>query len=129
MVLGRTRDLTLPRMRTRTEHQVRSKLAHGASFVERLLKRHALRHAGELPPDWEQRVKRNQIQGNGHSLPDLVSYDYDGVQVLAVWSYVESDVLHILIRRSKIPSARRPRSSPWPFVRHLMPWGSQIAGA
>lgn len=128
MVIGRTRTLTLRRMRTRPESEVRAKLARGASLVERLLKRHAVRHLGELPPDWEKRVKRNQIQGNGHSLPDLVSYEYDGLEVLAVWTYVEQDVLHILIRRSKALADRRPRSGPGLFVWDLLPWGPQISG-
>ncbi len=129
MVIGRTRDLTLRRMRTRPEHEVRTKLARGASLVERLLRRHAARQTGVLPTDWEQRVKRNQIQGNGHSLPDLVSYEYDGVEVLAVWTYVEQDVLHILIRRSKALADRRPQSGLRPFVWDLMPWGPQMTGA
>lgn len=129
MVIGRTRDLTLRHMYSRPEREVRTKLAHGASLVERLLRRHAVRQGGVLPTDWEQRVKRNQIQGNGHTLPDLVSYEYEGVEVLAVWTYVEGDVLHILIRRSKVPAAKRPHPGPRPFVWDLMPWGPQMTGA
>ncbi len=129
MVIGRTQDLTLRRMRSRPEREVRAKLARGASLVEHLLRRHAARQAGVLPSDWEQRVKRNQIQGNGHTLPDLVSYEYDGVEVLAVWTYVESDVLHILIRRSKVPAAHRLQPGPRPFVWDLIPWGPQLTGA
>ena len=129
MVLGRTRDLTLRRMRYRSKREVRAKLAHGASLVERVLMRHVTRSAGMLRPDWEQRVKRTQIQGDGHTLPDLVSYEYEGVEVLAVWTYVESDVLHILIRRSKTPASKRSRARIRHMVWDLMPWGTQMTGA
>ncbi len=129
MVLGRTRELTLRRMRSRSEHEVRAKFARVASLVERLMKGYATRQAATLPADWEKRVKRNQIQGNGHTLPDLVSYEYEGVEVLAVWTYLENDVLHILMRRSKTPADRRPQSGLRPFVWDVMPWGPQMTGA
>lgn len=129
MVLGRTRDLTLRRMRSRSESEVRAKLARGASLVEQVLTRHIIRRAGLLPPDWEQRVKRNQIQGKGHTLPDLVSYEYEGVEVMAVWTYVENDVLHILLRRSKAPAPERPRARLRRMVGDVVPWGPRMTGA
>ncbi len=128
MALGRTRDLTLRGMRFRSKTEVRAKLERAASLVERALMRHVTRRRGALPPDWEQRVKRKQIQGNGHTLPDLVSYEYEGEEVVVVWTYVEKDVLHILVRRNCTRSAERPRARPRLMVWDLMPWGARMTG-
>jgi len=89
---------------------------------------HAAREGDGLPPDWEKRVRRNQIQGDGRSVPELVSYDYEGVEVLAVWTYVEDDVLHMLVRRSK--GAVSPMHEPlisfgWP----ALSWAGRATGA
>lgn len=129
LVLGRTRDLVLRGMPSRSEREVRATLARGAHLVARLLKHHAVRHTGGLPADWEQRVVRKQIQGNGNELPDLVAYTYEGVEVLAVWTYLENNALHILVRRSRHTAVVRPMQRVRPMLWDYMPWGSQMSGA
>ena len=114
MLRGQVRDFRLRKFGSREREDVRAALQRGTSLVERVLKYHAARKGDGLPPDWEMGVRRNQIQGDGRSVPELVTYDYEGDEVLAVWTYVENDVLHILVRRSKAPvlPVQEPQAPP-----------------
>ncbi len=113
MFRGQVRDLRLRGFSSRTREEVRATLLRGTSLVERVLKHHAAKDGHGLPADWEKLVRRAQIQGDGRNVPELVSYDYGGEEVLTVWTYVESDVLHILVRRSRttVFQAHQPYAS------------------
>lgn len=108
LLRGQCREFKLRDVSTRSRAEVRTVLARGTALVERVLRAHATRTSGVLPADWLERVQRRQIMGDGERIPELVNYAYEGVAVLDVWTYIEHDVLHVLVRRAEGYSRKVP---------------------
>lgn len=124
---ARTRRLVLRRLAQRSEQEVRTVLGEGAALVERRLRRHVRGIHGHLPMGWLDHVVREQMVGNGRSVPDMVNYTYQDRPVLTVWTGVIDDDLHIVAQIMPPPKAadRTRRLMFW----EEMPWSAHMAGA